>query len=222
MKKNIFFISLSLMMTTSSFAASSIEKVLLINDLETWLHSGSSLFDWSEFRNKDVVAFNDIKQPGHIYRDFKTNSLSAEEKYKSIQGFSGHLSSIESNHFGDPLLIFNIGYVDKIYVNGLTRNEVINLKVPEKVNLLCVGFKMDYIGDIGATCSMFKDPVRFIAVNNIQHPDRQADIDKILSKNLKFQITKGFSANFIINFEKQCSYIDSKNYESCMSLLKSH
>lgn len=225
MKKTLLLLGLSVTGINSSFASPALERALLINDFETWLRSEKSLFDWGGFRDKEVRAFNDIKQPAHIYRDFKINSIAAEEKYKSIQRFSGHISSVEKNDYGDPILVFDIGYVDKIYVNGLTRNEVIDLKVPNRVSLLCVGFKMDFAGDISATCSMFDDPVRFVAVNNIQlfskinkskFPlDIPTTVKAVMDKKIE-----SMSKEIDLRFNKDCRVIDSINYSNCFALIK--
>lgn len=67
--------------------------------------------------------------------------------------------------------------LNKIYVNGLTKSEVVKLRVPNRVDLLCVGFKMDSFDDIGATCYMFDSAQRMIAVNNIQLLDKRNELN---------------------------------------------
>ncbi|MHA3079325.1 hypothetical protein [Acinetobacter sp. ANC 5502] len=206
--------------STGVFASTPIERLLLINDFETWLNSGPSLFDWSNTREKEVKAFSDIKQPVHVYIDFKRNPIAAEEKYKSIQKISGYISSIERNYQGDPLIVFNVGDFDKIYVNGLTKNEVIQLKVPDSINLLCVGFRMDPVGNISATCSMLDDPMKFVAVNNIQLLDKQNKLDLLYKNKVKIdKVVTLISKELDPKFHTDCNIIDSLNYSSCLSLM---
>jgi len=205
---------------TGVSASTPVERLLLINDFETWLNSGPSLFDWSNTREKEVKAFSDIKQPVHVYMDFKRNPIAAEEKYKSIQKISGYISSIKKDYQGDPLIVFNVGDFDNIYVNGLTKNEIIRLKVPDGVNLMCVGFRMDSVGDISATCSMFDDYMRFVAVNNIQLLDKQNKLDLPYKNRVKIdKVVALISKELNPKFNKECNTIDSLNHSSCLSLM---
>ncbi len=207
--------------STLTFSSTPLERFLLINDFEAWLNNGKSYFDWSEYRDKNIKIHPDIKQPVQVYIDFNRNQIAAEEKYQRvIQKVSGHISKIERNHRGEPLVVFNVGHFDKIYVNGLTINEVIKLKTSDKVNLLCVGFKMDSVGDISATCSMFNDPARFIAVNNIQLLDKQNQLNLNHKNKVEFNKILGlYTKTTNQKFNQECSFIDSKNYAVCLQML---
>jgi hypothetical protein len=207
--------------STGVFASTPVERLLLINDFEGWLNNNKSHFNWGDFREKEVRAFSDIKQPAHIYRDFKSNSIAAEDKYnKSFQRFYGHISGIEKNNRGEPLVVFDVAYFNKIYVNGLTKNEVVKLRVPNRVDLLCVGFRMDSFDDISTTCSMFDSAQRMIAVNIIQLLDKQNKLN-LPHKNKKEidKLITLISNELDPKFNQECEVIDSLNYSSCLSLM---
>lgn len=210
--------------STGVFASTPVERLLLINDFEGWLGGGKTLINWEKFREKEIWAFSDIKQPAHIYRDFKSNSIAAEDKYKkSFQSFYGHVSGVERNNRGEPLLVFDVAYVNKIYVSGLTKSEVVKLRVPDGVNLLCIGFKMDSFGDISATCSMFDSAEKMIAVSIIQSLEGQGKLNAMLStlKN-KMEFNKTIellSKELNPKFNQECIVIDSINYSNCLTLV---
>ena len=202
------------------FASTPVERLLLIDDFETWLNSGESLLNWSDIREREVKAFSDTKQPAHVYMDFKKNPFAAEEKYKSIQRIYGHISSIEKGDQGDPIVVFNVGNFDRIYVHGLTKNEVIKLKVPDSINLLCVGFNSVSFGDISATCSKLNDPIKFVAVNNIQLLDKQNKLNvPYKDKDLFNKVLKLLIKEIDPKFNQECSVFDSINYANCIDIL---
>jgi hypothetical protein len=213
-----------LFFSTTAFASTPVERLLLINDFEGWLNGEKTFFNWIEFRQKKVLAFSDIKQPAHIYIDFRDNPIAAEDKYKeSFQSFYGQVSGIEKNIYGEPLLVFDVAYVNKIYASGLTKREVVKLKIPNMVNLLCIGFEVNPFGDIGANCSMFKSAQRMIAVNSIQSLDREGKLNVILSslkKNAEYSLAmSNLNRGLDPSFNQECTTIDSTNYSSCLALM---
>ena len=222
MKK--YLLLLIILLSGGAHALTPLERLLLINDFEGWLGGGKTLINWEKFREKEIRAFSDTKQPAHIYMDFKSNSIAAEDKYnKSFQPFYGHVSGIERNNRGEPLLVFDVAYVNKIYVNGLTKSEVVKLRVPDRVNLLCMGFKRDSFGDISATCSMFGSAKTMIAVSKIQSLEGQGKLNIMLNalKNkIEFsKIVTLISRELDPKFNQECNTIDSLNYSSCLSLM---
>lgn len=221
MKKVIPF-CLALFTSLSAYASTPIERVMLINDLETWLEDGESLLNWSEFRHgKKVVESPNAYSLVKIYYDFRRNVFAAEKEYKGvIQRTRMPFSSVERNNRGEPIVIFDAGYANHIYANGLTVNEAEKLKVGSSVDLLCTGFKLDAYGnDMSITCSLLTDATKFTAVNNIQNESANSYIDKILSSKsgriIKL-IENNIDQNKISEFNSSCNFIDSINYSYCL------
>lgn len=107
MKKVIPF-CLALFTSLSAYASTPIERVMLINGLETWLKDGESLLNWSEFRHgKKVVESPNAYSLVKIYYDFRRNVFAAEKEYKGvIQRTRMPFSSVERNNRGEPIVIF--------------------------------------------------------------------------------------------------------------------
>ena len=212
----------SILLTFSVHASTPFERVMLINDLETWLNGGESFIDWTEFRNgKKVIESPNGYSLVKIYYDFKRNVFAAEKEYDGkIHRTKMPFSSIERNDRGEPIIVFDVDYIHHIYANGLTINEAETLKVGTLLDLSCIGFRLDsYSEDMSVTCSLFKNLNRFIAVNNIQHEEAKHYIDKILSSEAGEHIKlleSNIDQKMISEFNSNCNVIDSINYSHCL------
>ncbi|WOE32182.1 MULTISPECIES: hypothetical protein [unclassified Acinetobacter] len=198
-----------------------LQNLLLINDFETWLNNGESLINWENFRSKDINVYRERKVPNQIYYDFKRNIFNAEKEYGGkVVSIYGQFNSIERNNEGDPVIIFDLGYVNKLYTVSYTINEVEDLKVGNQLNLYCTGFFMDKFGDMSATCSMQNTPARFIAVNNIQHESSRKFLEKSVNEVIPMKLLhKKFNTDTTNLIQAKCEKIDSKNYNFCMGLI---
>jgi hypothetical protein len=199
-----------------------LQNLLLINDFETWLNGGESVINWKNFRNKDIGIYKDKKVPNQIYYDFKRNIFNAEKEYGGkVINIYGPFNSIERHDNGEPLIVFNLGYVNKLYTTGYTVNEVEDLKIGNQLDLYCADFFMDKFGDMHASCSMQNSLTKFIAVKNIQQESSQPFLEKIIDQVKPIRmIDNAFDTNTLDIVNAKCTPVDSKNYNFCMELIQ--
>ncbi|WP_284085923.1 hypothetical protein [Acinetobacter pittii] len=221
MKKLIFLIVFFL--STMTYAdVTPVQRVLLINDLETWLSEGKSLFDWGNVINKENNENTSYMAPSLIYADYANNIFKAESRYDGkIQGVYGPFSNIEKSNDGSPLLVFNVSYANRFYVTGLSVKEVLNLNLGTPVKMKCFNFKMNSAGDLKAKCSFLINTNRMVAVNTIQNKEYATKINQLINKynNIFKQVDLKFKKEIINEINNKCSFIDSTNYDQCMDLV---
>ena len=219
MKKYLLLCAV-LFCTGVSAATTPLERLLLANDYEVWLSKGKSLLNWKDFGGQDIKILSGVKQPVQVYMDFKSNPIAAEEKYKVVQKVFGHISAIEKDHNGELRLLFNVGGFDRLYAYGLSKNEIMRLRVPDRVDLHCMGFEMNSVGDINGICSMIDDPYKFIAISTIQYREAVNKLTPPKQFKTELDLFKPFYNKEVEqNINENCAYIDSTNMEGCYSLI---
>ncbi|WP_277561373.1 hypothetical protein [Acinetobacter beijerinckii] len=223
--KIIFSILMLVLPAYANSATTPLQRFLLINDLESWLNGGESLINWTEFRKgRKITVYPNSYSLVKVYYDYRRNIFSAEKEYAGvILRTRMPFNSIEKNNRGEPIIVFDTGYGNNIYAVGLSIKEAEKVQVGAPLDLLCIGFKLgDYDNDMSATCSLFSNPSRFIAVNNIQHQEAQEAIEKILDgiKKLK-ELDKMLDNKKILDFNLECNSIDTTNYSSCSKMANS-
>lgn len=199
-----------------------LQNLMLINDFEIWLDGGNSLFNWDEFRKKEIKEDPRVYLPVQIYIDYKRNVFNGEKLHGGqVVHISAPFNQITRSDDGRPVIVFNVADFNHLYVNGVSAKEVENLQIGNRLNLLCIGFQLDRFDDMSATCSMFKSPSRFIAANNVQHEDSQKYLIALVKKNEeafnRLESLVGIKAPAI---NKECIKIDSINYDKCLNFLK--
>lgn len=199
-----------------------LQNLMLINDFEVWLDGGESLFNWDGFRKKEINEDPKVYLPVQIYIDYKRNIFNGEKLHGGqVIHISAPFNQITRNDDGRPIIVFNVADFNHLYVNGLSAKEVENLQIGNRLNLLCIGFQLDKFDDMGATCSMFNSPSRFIAANNVQHEDSQNYLIALVNKNKEaFAKLESIVSTKAPTLNKECVKIDSVNYGKCLDLLK--
>lgn len=194
----------------------------MAQDYEVWLDGGKSLLDWGSYGGKDIKTLPGTKQPVHVYMDFKSNSIAAEEKYRGVQRIVGYVSAIERDYQGKPRLLFRVGTFDRLYAYGLTKNEIIKLKVSDRVDLQCMDFQLNSVGDIVGSCSMIMGKNRVIAINTIQYLEKKNEL-KIPNKlKAEFDLIRPFiNKDIERKVNDECADIDSINISKCYSYAES-
>lgn len=221
--KNLIFLIFTVLPSFVFADTTPVQRLLLINDLETWLSKGKSIFDWSSVLNKEDDELTGYMSPSIIYSDFSNNIFKAESKYYGkIQGVYGPFSNIEKNNDGNPVLVFNVSYSNRFNVTGLSVNEVLNLNLGTPVKMKCFNFKLNSAGDLNAKCSFFTNTNRLRAVNTIQNNEYSSKISQIVSKynNIFKQVDHLLKKELINEIDNKCRFIDSTNYDQCMELIK--
>jgi|GEM_PF-4482331 len=218
--KKYLLVCAALFCTGVSAATTPLERLLLANDYEVWLSKGKSYLNWKDFGGQDIKILSGVKQPVQVYMDFKSNPIAAEEKYKGVQKVFGHISAIEKDHNGELRLLFNVGSFDRLYAYGLSKNEIMRLRVPDRVDLHCMGFEMNSVGDINGICSMIDDPYKFIAISTVQYREAVNKLTPPKQFKTEWDLLKPFYNKEVEqNINENCAYIDSTNMEGCYSLI---
>ncbi|ESK40249.1 hypothetical protein P256_00696 [Acinetobacter nectaris CIP 110549] len=194
------------------------QKLLLMNDMEAWLSSGSSLFNWSGIAQKDISLDPGIESPIEVFANFQKNSFSSEKMYRQkYQRIVGNFASIQKDSYGNPIGVFDVGYLNHLYISGLTRNEAEDIDLSKPIALMCKSV-VEQDGDLIARCSMFKSPTRMFSVDYFQDHLNDFALDKvskIVASNEKLaSIMKTASE---VDLGSDCDLIDSKNYSYCLS-----
>ncbi|MFW1805939.1 hypothetical protein [Acinetobacter baumannii] len=221
--KLIFYVVLLALATNVHAELTPLQKLVLTDDFEAWLDGNKSVFNWSTFRKKEIEVNNSFSSPSIIYTEFVNNIFKAENTYGGkIQGIYSPFNSITKNDFGEPVIVFDVGSFNHLYVNGPSIKEVQNLKIGAPIKLLCIGFKLDKVNDMSATCSFFSNPSTFIAVNNIQHESSQETLNRVVkvSQNIFGNLESKFTKSAITDINKNCDVLDSTNYSYCKVLLR--
>ena len=173
----------------------------------------------------DIKAQSDMSAAQEEYNKAKAagddaGMKAAEEKYKGVQKVFGHISAIEKDHNGELRLLFNVGSFDRLYAYGLSKNEIMRLRVPDRVDLHCMGFEMNSVGDINGICSMIDDPYKFIAISTVQYREAVNKLTPPKQFKTEWDLLKPFYNKEVEqNINENCAYIDSTNMEGCYSLI---
>lgn len=216
MKKYKYILALSLLAPIYTQALTPAQNLLFMDDVETWLNNGESLINWGSYIPNKPKLNSIPKTPHEIFNDFKGNVFLAEKEYKgTYQKVYGNFSSIQKNTAGEPIVIFELNYINHFYVNGLTKAEVENLLPNQPISLICNDIEL-HANEITAHCSKFSSVSRMVAVNLIQNEKTQKTLDQSLNTLKKDKSYHIFSqAMNKINLDPKCNWLDSTNYESC-------
>lgn len=221
MLKALLILSVLVFSSSAQAEINPLQRIALITDFETWLGGGESLFDWSEIRSKEIQIHPNKLTPTQV-QSLYTNNIFAAEKHLSgrfiqIEAF---LDSVERGDKGSPVAIFKINSLNRFYSQGFTIPEAQDLSPGQLLRLYCIRFEVDSLGDMSATCSQLDSVTKFIAANNIQHPDNEEKVRKVTG-NFDPYLSKMIEVGNKDQLKKintYCQYIDSRNYDYCKSL----
>ncbi|MCH7380390.1 hypothetical protein [Acinetobacter higginsii] len=132
-----------------SFAQQTPKNTILtfvyFNDFKTWLTGGKSLYDWSNFVDKDKTISKQAFEPHIIYHEFDSNVFAASKKFNTVPTLlNGVVYSVKSDNSNNPVVTFSAGYSDYFHAKGFTVDEVSKLKRGNQFKFIC--YKFDYDG----------------------------------------------------------------------------
>lgn len=220
--KQLFSLLVLLVANSVHAEPTTFQRLLLIDDLNTWLSKGKSLFNWSGVLKKYNNENTSYMSPSLIYADYTNNIFKAENKYEGkIQGIYGPFNNIEKDHDGSPVIVFNVSYANRLYVSGPSVNEVLNLNLGTPIKLKCLNFKLNSGGDLKANCSFITNTNRLIAVNTIQNKEYSQKINQLINQNNNIfkQVDLKIKNDVINEINSKCNFIDSTNYDQCIELI---
>ncbi|HAV3446263.1 hypothetical protein [Acinetobacter baumannii] len=220
--KQLFSLLILLVANSVHAEPTPFQRLLLINDLETWLSKGKSLFNWTGVLNNQINENSSYMSPSLIYADYANNIFKAESRYDGkIQGIYGPFNNIEKSDDGSPVIVFNVSYANRLYVTGPSVKEVLSLNLGTPVKMKCLNFKLSSSGDLKANCSFFTNTNRLIAVNTIQNRNYSQKVNQVISKynDMFKQVDLKIKKEIINEINSKCSFIDSTNYDQCIELI---